>query len=1213
MRDLQPEALRRLTKTAFERFCRCLLEQEYEARFEGGAVDIAGGDEDLADGGRDLWVRVTTPPLTLDHWSLLPNVPSEAWYSCKSHKDDGKHKDPGGWRKQVREDLDPSPNRIVDGKTGELLAEAETIADGKLKRPPRALLEALAQGGQFVVLVNVGAELRPEFEAELRTLFGFWIRHLLGTEPELTDAVRVCDAHYLARAFNRRPFTLSPELREQLEVDEPEHLLDWQHWTDEFQRDRRAMTYRGDALREQIAAQLRSTLESNERAAVFRIWGPPGVGKTRLVHHVLGERGVQPRVRFSQHVSKVRNWLTSGDQRVPTEQILVVDEVPPIEAAALARDFTAVAPARARLIIIGPLDHAHQGAPQPSLLDRLDPASTRAILVDEMGAADERIDAVLGLCRGFPLFAMWLGRALAEDPELLRDPGRNLSNDDDPWDACCAVLAGPRSRHTDHATWYAEAERRGKAIILVSLTTESAWSRFDAAAEAELAEALESTWPELRRAANDCESRSLVRRVEGSELRYVSPANLERMVLNHFFAGGPGRPPLDPRRLVRSVPHFVPNLLARARLVEASDACQRNLSEAVLAELRAGDPTPPAELAPSLWWVALLSPADAVEGIKELFERSGLEAVAASPLAAAIRRSLVHAAGREVTAETFETIEAMLFALTRDFESRVLLGAEPQQLGEADYIAWMPLFVPAFHQTRRPFAERFAILQRRLGSRDARERMLATAALGEVIDWRGNGWMGWDDVDGPWEWLRQPTPDYQPRFEALWSALLEATSDPNDEIAAIARSAVARRLRARLPTGPFTGLTVTHIERLTTSVATWHANQRDRLAKTLDEIQRSDRELLAQRPSLATALAQLCERLQPTSLGERLIAQIGRWHPGPWPINADDRRQLEQQADTELARAFVSTPERLTEHLAWLVSDEAVRGRHFARALGRVDPAMQLFPVLRRATSEFAGYRFVAGYLLGWAEAVGDVRFDQWLQSARASEPAALLVLTLALVSGTDQRARLLAELVGQPDVPSEALVELGSLAVRTNAVSLAAIDNLLIALARRADVLGSQAAMELVAERLSRSSEPLRDETRATIHNLLVQTSARSLPSVVALAWTKSVLALARQGDLEPLAAALHQVTEPEHVGYPHHLVETLQELAGTGLADLAWPSLANLLDDEAAGWTLVQLLEDSRFLDAISPELVRAWINDDRRREALIERLSHAQREAG
>lgn len=1206
MRELQPEALRRLSKTTFDHFCRRLLDVEYAARFEAETVELDGpAEDDVSDGGRDLWARVTKPALRTSHWTLLPSEaskrkPMEVWYSCKTSKE------PGRWRALVRKDLDPSP-RIYDEKNGQLFDDAKTRAANK-GGPQEALLQVLVDGGRFVVLVNARAQKVKEFRGELRAIFEFWIARVLGTKHRLLESqVRVFDATHLANVFNARKFMLDAPIERELSLEEPNFLLDWGRWTKAYTGGedegrggthtggRRAMRWRPDALRNHLIRELRefSSPAMAATTAVLRVWGPPGAGKTRLVHHALDHEDLRDRVRASDDVHSVQDWLADQRSAFAEDLILIVDEVAPSDSASLAHTFGRFAPAGARLILIGPEDLGHQGSPEPRRLAPLEPEQTRLILEDEMGD-DPRVEVVLGLCDGYPLFAYWLGRALADDPDLLREPGRSLTDDEDPWDATCAVLMGPRG--AQETRWREGATVRAKVLLLASLLHEAPWSRLVHDEKEALAAALGVGWDELRSAMGDCVNRSLLR--SRGQSYYVSPANLERMVLNHFFGDrGPGGAPLDPQRFARELPRRFPNLVNRAQLVGASDSCKRNLAGGALEELResaralvAGDAAPLGERASVLTSVCHVAPRETVELIAELIETLGVDGLTTARATSVVRQALRHASHRELSATSFASIEASLFAFAF---ARASSSVDP-----IDSI-WAGLFRPGVHLTRQPFGQRLALLHARLRSEVASERELAVAALVAAIDGQTSaGWTpGWDDIDGSWEHERRL--DIGPRYAQLWSALLAASADPLASIQARSRRAIALNLRRGLASG----LQPEQIDRLGERSIVWTIEERDLLAEHLDDVFRYDIEEGASPDPWLDALERLRQEITPTGLYEEIVAQVGRWHPGPWPVDAQDRETLERELDARLAARLLDEPAVLESAFAWLISPGATRKHRFAEALGRADTARSLYLSLRRQARDARGQLFIAAYLVGWSEAVGPEAFDEWLSSAMLDEPSQLLARVLTWIPSSEWRAGLLLDILRGADVDGLFVSGFGFRRGWASEVSTRRIDELIVEIAGRHEKDFERAGLGLLEVRLSRSVEGMSSELLEASHELL-EGQVVAPPSIVQRAWVNSIVALAKHGHLRPLFSVVDEIVD--ELAYPHHVVSAIRKLMDSpGFADKIWSTFAYLLDDLDQNSTLADVLADAGILAHATPAAILGWIDTDSARGLAVVRI--------
>ena len=121
------------------------------------------------------------------------------------------------------------------------------------------------------------------------------------------------------------------------------------------------MGYQPDEIRKSQIDQIGQFVAPERESApnIMRFWGPPGVGKTRLVHRALELAKCQDRVRFSDNSFEVRRWLEDPTTRLSNDLVLVVDEVVAKDAYELAQGFeTADKATRACMIMIGPIDIA---------------------------------------------------------------------------------------------------------------------------------------------------------------------------------------------------------------------------------------------------------------------------------------------------------------------------------------------------------------------------------------------------------------------------------------------------------------------------------------------------------------------------------------------------------------------------------------------------------------------------------------------------------------------------------------------------------------------------------------------------------------------------------------------------------------------------------------------------------------------------------------
>jgi hypothetical protein len=1137
-----------LRKQALEEFVYQLLRAERSERFLPGTVQVDGpSDDGVRDGGRDVRVVIRAAPHRPVDDALLPDDQDEIWFSCKSKNDPESPRE--GWMDIVRKQVDP-------GKAWDLYREGKLEAARRKAEanPNPGLYRMLAEGGQYRVVLNWRPGQIAEFQRELIERLAFRVRLFSSAEISLESRIRIFDASDLAAATQRLFDELPSEVLDLLVLDDPPFWERWPDWTVKFEADRRAMEFRVDSERQGLVDKLHAFLLEDQQQKIIHIWGPPGVGKTRLVHEVLREANVQERVRFTQDRAALEDWLRQSSTKIASDLVLVVDELAvhglqqslfrPFEIA------TAGTP-QARLIAIGPLEKPYQGRPAPEEVKPLDDSIIREILAGEMATNDERVDRVLHLCEGYPLFALWLGKELGKNPELLAEPGNHLTGQTDPWQATAAVLGGSLR----------EAELRGKALLLVVLAPEK-WHKLSEYEQQGLAKGLRANWNDLHDAADKCTKRGLLRTIADGR-RYISPANLERLILNHFF--GPDGP-LDPEELAARVGARFARLQQRAHEVEASESCKRRLAGAGLQHLlglaRAGHSDRAMLQIAILRCASEADPERASEVLHQIVELLGPQTIAERPhLLWGITSSLVHVARCPISAVAFAAVEGALF----QFAEHTPLHNWPIDTQRS----WAGLFAAVHHSTHRPFEERFEILRARLHAGPTSARARAVEGLGSATH-VGTSFCvdsGFDDVSSPDD-VEASAPDYEARLELAWSELVEIARDQHKEVADAGRRVIIERISA----GIQRGLTPVQILTLGEDVHAWTLDQRNALRAT-------------------AAARALGEALRPQDLVGELSVHVGRWH-------IDSERRVAEH-DRELAARLIDQPGVLDEAIEWLQLDTAVRRRPFARALGRVDRSMACLPALIERAGDAAIDEMITNYLLGWGEQVGDDAFDDWLEAHANGQLAVhILAQTLILADGNDRRASLLLRLMREPGFPPRALLGLGSHRSWGEKVELGLVDQLICTVAALGPEAAS-AALWLVAGRL-RQNLQLGDVAPA-IYAILDQSAKQQLPSITSIAWKNSVVALAKSGELRPLSNALLWSTSDEYTGFPRAVGEVLGQLAEDQEPLEFWPLLASVMQTRSSARKLAFILDyifEGARARLVDPDVIMEWVGADRSR---------------
>jgi hypothetical protein len=1184
---LTVDKLRSLHKGPFERFCRALLDHEYQRRFPPKAVRLDGpSPEDTADGGRDIYAEVRHLPNEQWHFSLLPDDPCEVFFSCKSHKGTPEKK-PKGWLEQVRDELDSSP-RLYDATRHRPVENHKKRVDS-CKHPKPDLVRRMANGARYVVLVNVGVSNAREHEREFAGRLDLWAKHLAGKEAHVDpEWIRVLDANHIVAVYNANPFSLPEELSALLGGDETEFLWSWTDWSRRFEEERRRMGFVADEGRQSLLARLNG-LVTMPRERVLRIAGAPGVGKTRLVHQFFSsDENLQARVRYTVDVVSLRRWLERDGLAEMPDAILVVDEVPGDLASSLDRSFRRTAvEASARLVIIGPRSN-DEGEPPAFALEGLRDEEFRQLVETELAdaalAAPRRgpiRDIVVRLSEGYPLFALWLARALAERPELLDDPRGALTDGGDPWTATMAVLAGPPDDGS-RDTWRMEAELRGKALLLAILAPTEDWETLQDEEIAAFAGALHEEWPQLMGGAAKCRERGLLRTV-GMNRHYISPANLERLLLNHFFGGPDGFSPIPPQRVRRYLKERANRLLERAQRVHASQRCREALAEDALASLQGSSCGREPRL---LLRVARELPEETLALVALHVDQSDED------VSRAVWDVLSHLRHRRISPDAFATLENASFGLAlrsdRDGDPREWVAT------------WASMFSAALHLTHQSHEARFRLLQQRLRESDPHRRAIALEGLALLISPHATGAYrkGFDDVDGPWE---EPTEvEVERRLRDGWTSLIRMTIDEVEQVRTRAQTIVADALRGGIRVGLDPKLVIA----LSEATSEWSVEARNALGAALDDVERYEGETLAgPRRELSESVAQLLRALEPKSFAERLMAHVGRWHPIPGPITRSDREQLERAADVDLAREAIDAPQELMGCLDWLASKQAVRSQSFGRALGEADCEQRLLERLEAELDDRLDW-FVASYLAGWYERDAPA-FLRWAETRVGDlRLANCLVMALTAHPATDESARLLVQLLERGGVRRGSLRGIGYWDW-ARSVSPPLLDQLIVLLHNTEDVDLLSEAVGLAAQRIDKNHVEGLTPLDGALVDLLERTARPHLAGTGELAWTKVALSLISRGRAEVVSTVVNAAASVRT--YSHQAERTLGELVDSGHVEAVWAAVASqLASNPVSAASLEVTLRTSGFLDVVSTEAILEWVGTDEERAATVARLT-------
>jgi RecA/RadA recombinase len=1179
----------------FEEFLRRLLEKEMELRHHPTARIEGPGKTGSSDGGCDLVFRVVETPKCQAREFFYALTPDEgaAYYSCKT----GVH-----WKKHVMGDV---------GHGEFLNTDPPGDPARSIHEPPREVLELLSAGGRYVVIVSTPVGNSRKILDKIAIALSYWLAASGHAVPAgLRDQLSFWSGNELASFVRHHRPTLPTELSAKLSMVVPDRLRTWDEWTDQLGADgREPVVFEPDEQRNDVIEAVRAPAGGR----IIRVFGPPGVGKTRVVRHALESQDVSA-VFYTDDALYGHDVADGSWLRDAGAVTLVVDEVTSDDADGIASRFaskTKHSNSGARLILIGITDgapselerRATPGGMVPFHLERLAPEASRRLVEREIVGPstirEQQIAAVLELAEGYPLFAILLARALNADEEVLARGDDEASR----WEAAIRVLVGPLG-HMSQEDRRKKAELRAKCLLVVLMTGDldlpwdELWRQFGA----ELCEAIDEpgSWHEVKREEKPCREREILRRVGTSNRRYISPANLARMIMIHFLTPPDPTDDLGPR-IARYAPRFLARLQHQAARFGTQEV-RRKLLSSLWDELErrtaVGEPLDAlvsqsvleaaAQQAPER---AALAIADAIVHLDERELR----------VAAAVRRAaksaLEHVVHRSITRTAFEHAEHALFRMA---------GMEDDPWPNNATGIWKSLFLVTLSQTHQPWSLRLALLRHRCRRGSAAERLLAMEGLAIAVSWpeTSMGHHPEDAVDGAW-----PRPTAMERAQhkcEAWELLLESCEGSDDPATTRARELVALRLREGLRSGVGAAL----VGSLAGLVHGWSAQQRRALSEALADARRSNAESTTLAAATHDALERLEAALQPRRFEERLVDQVGSWQPGPWSIGDAERSERERELDEVLVAEALRDHALLLERLEWLSTDRAVRRRPFLRALGRLDRERVFLPHLEAfaLAGPGASVSLLASYVEGWASADERAHVDAWIAEQIVDEAHdRVLAVVLPLLPPSDARLAWLVELVrrGASEPGAHSALRRSWVGQTSSGLMV----ELLTALAERRE--GAHIGVSLVYELLQRPLEPLlRERVIALGAGFLTQATLSRMPSSYEFDWERLARELAAAGRLREVLAGVFALLESApRSGNSSLGHRVLASLLTSGHGRQIWEAASSHLgghEGHFVVWTLARVDITSH----VDPGTILAWVGEDRARGAMVAEMVNLHR---
>jgi Cdc6-like AAA superfamily ATPase len=1174
-----------LGEVFFPQFCAQLLDHERKRRHKPSAEVRGPSKGKVADGGRDLiFVVDSSPTAARDEFSypLTCDEVGETWYSCKTGHT---------WKQSIQRDLG-------FGAYNTWKKQAKRPGPRVKERPSNLLLDHLAGQGHLIFLIDEQTLDEGRFLDDVADCLRFWLEH---GEREVPVALRsqldLCDANRLANFVREHRPSLSSPIRTKLGAVDPLGFRDWERWTREISvgGQRKKVEFEWDTDREAIRAGIESGAHTQR---ILWIAGPPGVGKTQVVHEALRcqPEEIRHRVRYSDHPAQSIDAFGSAWLNNAGALVVVVDEIGRDDIDTVTRKFLAHASEGSQLILIGPEPCDERANMRLFRLLPLRDDACRRLVARELEEEPEDLQrgrVVLQLSEGYPLFALRLAQALATDHDALAQ-GMDESNR---WEAACRVLAGPKVHYKDVQSWRDQADLRARCLLAVILVGHLDWERLSGAVEDALERALGMEWSRILDTARVCHECGLLRHSSAaSRRRYVSPHNLVRIIINHFFTGPEELGP----RLRKHLPECLDRLQEIAEHVHATDDVRRSLARDVLdeIEIRLQSSTSAAlayiDRVRDLDRVARQEPEATARVAAAVIERlSAAELEGARSVRPVLRFVFEHLLRRKISPAAFAGVEEALFRMA-------LVEDEPWSNNATGL--WSRIFATSLNMTHQPWRRRRDLLARRLRQGDSKSRVLALLGLAAAIQndviHLAQTYDDADLVDGPW----QPVPpdELAAAKRDAWRLLLGLCLDEDPALAAEARRHVASLF--------YTAVTKRDLDEqmfalLIEQLPCWTVRQKHELGTQLTNIREDYLDETENRldDALAGNLGALEQALRPGDFQERLIAWAGSEYSDLGSVG---------DAEHELAADALGQAEELLAMLDWLESDEAVRRWPFMRALGERDARRLLLPELERRASVPARVprapRLLAPYLHGWSMALDRDGVDAWLET-HIGDPRFHAAMTMALSRMRISNRRLvwLEELIARGGAKPEWLRPLGHGSVA--GASRDAVLSFVRLLDREPEYRAT--ALRLAMTQLGESPSLVHDDHMAELVSmLLAHTAVQPLSIVAEREWARGAVLLIEAGRSdEVIDATLHRLAVMGREGSIQLAENVLRLLVNVGQAAHIWDrACERLTRDTPVGAVISYVLARIDLLSHLSAETVLAWIGCDEERAVEVAYLS-------
>lgn len=834
---------------------------------------------------------------------------------------------PDGGVDATIEDADPTDNSLIlPGLTGyqikssdlspqkcrEELYEQNRIGN-PLKPEIKRILDA---GGNYVLALF--ANLTPQQITNRVNA----LNEELGKHDVSPDRVRLLTPDKLAPMCERFPSLVS-----WIKEFHREPFIPYSVWANNRSVNE-PRTFVADDMRERIIEDIHKNLRnSGAAAAIIRVNGLPGIGKTRLVFESLSPYDLRNQVIYAhadEFIQSGAHAAIINDNAISA--IMVIDECDLDQHRRLVDAFSRRGP---RLSLIT-MSYEYGNAPQPTLpirIEQLDEEHIKRILNNEFqGLPNNTISRLADFADGYPRIAMLLGQSYQQ--ELLNNPNPSdlssfIKADDD--DLFNRLIGGG----IDTAS--ASFRTTKKVLTGLSLFDKIGYASEELRKEAKwLSDYMGVEWNDFQDAVREQQERGLIR---GTYHLYVTPFMLkQRLFAEHWQSRGFS----DPNALL-GFWAGIPDSL-RYGLIERFISSVAYLREDYHGLKLVQDilgPTGPFDNedlfkstlgAKFFLALAQASPSAALTRLKATIGNWSKDDLLQFTTG---RREVIYALERiAVWREHFPAAARLLLKLA-------VVENETWSNNASGVFAELFTLAPGpVAPTEAPPSERFPVLKEALYSESQTKRAIALSACDKMLGL--HDWHRVTDVENqgfriePKLWEPKSKNEIIEAWEQVWKLLRDRIQTLSGREAEQATDKLLAHSRFLLQKESIADMVIRTIDDLLIS-------RNDGLKKcairSLHTILELDSEKLS--PSDLQRLESLRDRIDDMDYHSRMIRYVAT-HTGEefYGTRLNERRQ--NQID-RLARESLAAPNSLQAELAWLMAPGASYGGNFGYTLAKID------------------------------------------------------------------------------------------------------------------------------------------------------------------------------------------------------------------------------------------------------------------------------------